>query len=221
MRYYPQRIAWAVRQWTRRWQRWRTHLSANSPTYWSDFLWLTLDLFFVPDVYELFAVALAPNIRSLTSEEITLARCVYGDSLPYALVRLDERAVLGTRRYAIAYVSFLTVNSYGTIGPTLLMHELIHCWQYTHRGAAYIPRALWAQRTAFGYDYRGVAHLRTLGHFFELNYEQQGDVVSDFYRLSAGESPRWGRATGGDLPVYADLLADLQNGKKQTVYGEV
>ena len=211
MRYYLLRSAWALRQWPLRLRRLVAHRHSTSPTRGKDALLLLGDLLFLFDAYELAATLVSPRIRRMTPAEIATARCVFGDSLPYPLIRIDQRARIATRRYHIAYVSFLTVNAWGTLPPALLQHELIHCWQYVHRGSAYIARALWAQRTAFGYDYRGVAHLRTLNSLFELNYEQQGDVVSDHYRLTQGLSPRWGNAGGADLPVYERLLRELRS----------
>ena len=172
---------------------------------------LTLDLLFVFDAYEWWSTLLAPGIRRLTAAEEALAREIFGDSLPYHLLRVDERAHIACRRYRIAYVSFLTVNAWGALSGPILQHELVHCWQYVHRGAAYIPRALWAQRTAFGYDYRGLAYLRHLaGDWEQLNYEQQGDLVADYCRIRAGQPAAWSQAVRADLPVYAVFLNHLR-----------
>ena len=208
--YYGYRIRWAIQQWGRRRRRLGVHWRRSSPTWWKDLVFLLGDLSLLFDVYDIACTACSPRIRPLSAREIEEAKVIFGDSLPYALIRVDQRARIATRRYGIAYVSFLTINAWGPLPPALLLHELIHCWQYVHRGAAYIPRALWAQRTAFGYDYRGVAHLRTLSSLFELNYEQQGDVVADRYRLQRGRQPRWGAATEIDLPVYDRLLEALK-----------
>ena len=208
--YYLHRIGWAFAQWPNRLRRLAAHFRQHSPTWTKDLFFLLGDVLLVFDVYELSATLFSPRIRRLTPLEISTAREVFGDSLPYSLIRIDQRARIATRRYGIAYVSFLTVNTWGAMPPALLQHELIHCWQYAHRGSAYIPRALWAQRTAFGYNYRGVQHLRTLASFFELNYEQQGDVVSDRYRLVRGEAPRWGQATRQDVGEYDRLLGELR-----------
>ncbi|MEL6945484.1 MAG: hypothetical protein AAFO82_22755, partial [Bacteroidota bacterium] len=89
---------------------------------------------------------------------------------------------------------------------------------YQHLGAAYIPRALWAQRTQEGYNYGGVTALQmaiqTNKKFWEFNYEQQGDIVADYFRISHGYSPCWGRGTIDDLWVYEYFMEQVRTMKK-------
>ncbi len=176
-----------------------------------DRLFQLLDLLFVFDLYEGVSNYLSPGVRGLHPAEVRLLRPVFGDSVPYHRIRLDERARLGPRSYRFIYVSFHTINSWGPIDPPTLIHEVVHVWQYRHRGALYVPRALAAQRTAMGYDYGGLRGLRAAGSLEDFNYEQMADVVEDAYRLAAGYPPRWLRGRGTEvLPDFFRFLRELQ-----------
>ncbi|MCB9080860.1 MAG: hypothetical protein H6555_04015 [Lewinellaceae bacterium] len=156
---------------------------------------LSLDLLGFGLGYEVLTAGFKWRTRALSPEEIALLRTIYADSVKYHLIRIDERARLGTRKGGICYVSGHTINSWGHIPPELLVHEVIHIWQYERIGLAYIPRALRAQRSAAGYNYGGVEQLRHLrkqgATLWDLNLEQQGDLVADYYCLREGLVPSW------------------------------
>ncbi|WP_420457743.1 hypothetical protein [Neolewinella sp.] len=162
-----------------------------------------LDLLFVFDAYEAVSNQLTPNLRRLTPLEHDRLYDIFGDSVPYDRIRLDERAYVGPRCHPICYVSFHTINSWGPIPLAILVHEVMHVWQYVHHGACYIPRALAGQRTVAGYDYGGQAGLTATRHIRHFNYEQQASVVEDAYRLSRGLPTRYlhgvGKAEGQSL----------------------
>jgi hypothetical protein len=150
------------------------------------------------------------NYRPLTDDEIALARPIFGDTIDYGRVRLDERAVIVCRSRRCAYVSFNIINTWDALPPATLIHELVHVWQYQQLGAAYIPRALWAQRTAEGYNYGGPAALRAAvdegRSLLDFNYEQQGDIVADYFRLLRGETPLWSPPDPALQPVFRAVL---------------
>lgn len=165
-------------------------------------------------LYEFFAKKIKKH-RSLNQYELWTARFVYGDSINLNKVRIDERAYIGPRQYRLCYVSFNIINSWGIMSDELLVHELIHVWQYQHFGAAYIPRALWAQRTREGYNYGGLEVLKAAKSngkkFWEFNYEQQGDLIADYFRLSQGKAAYWGNATPNDLPIYEYFAEQMRH----------
>jgi len=182
--------------------------------WWLDLIWMLLDLLGIGEWYEIVNDFLKPNSRPMTPQEEKMARIIFGNSINYRRVRIDEYAILGPRQYRFCYVSFYIINFWGKVGNSLLIHELVHVWQYQRYGVLYIPRALAAQQTAEGYNYGGVEGLDrarrkgwSLGDF---NYEQQADIVADYYRLSNGLSPRWGRGSAQDLPVYAYFVHQLK-----------
>ena len=173
-------------------------------TRWLDCLFQLLDLLFVFDAYEAISNRLNPSLRRLTQLEYDHLYLIFGDSVPYARIRIDERAYLGPRSHHFYYVSFHTINSWGPIPLAILVHEVMHVWQYVHGGACYISRALAAQRTPEGYDYGGRGKLTATRHIGEFNYEQQASIVEDAYRLSRGLYVRYLR--GVDVATALSLL---------------
>lgn len=153
--------------------------------------------------------------RPLLPEERQMAESVFGKSLRYDLIRLNERAWLGPKQYRFAYVSFFTVNSWGRLSASILIHELVHVWQYQRLGAVYLLEALLAQRTPMGYNYGGVAFLgqwrRDRRAFHDLNLEQQADLVMDYYRLKNGLRPHWGQAGLQDIELYEHFIREIRD----------
>jgi hypothetical protein len=190
----------------------RLHQHANQTlkTRFLDFFFVLADLFFVFDIYELIAGFSKPNIRSLTAHERQIARSVFGENIDYDLVLLDEKARIVTRDKGVAYVSANTINSWGSLSNALMIHELVHVWQYQRFGAVYIPRALRAQQEE-GYDYGGLDKLLQEPDFYNYNPEQQGDIIADYYRLMHGKQPYWGHARSKDVPIYRELIMNAFN----------
>jgi len=199
----------------KRWQRLRRHgLQPKNRAWWIDGVWLSLELLGFCDGYETLAEVVKWKTRPLTETEVELARSVYVSSIDYSKVRIDEMAWLGPRQYRFCYVSFNTINSWQPMRADTFIHELLHIWQYQHLGAAYIPRALRAQRSPEGYNYGGVFVLHQAQkagrHLLDFNYEQQADLVADYFRIKNGWRPRWGSGTAEDLGVYEYFIQQLQ-----------
>ncbi len=213
MSYFLHRLWWPFKLLPKRVSRWLANWVIFCPwrlSWWQDFAFLSLDLLLIFDLYELFSNSLALRTRPLEPREEAVLRKIYGDSLPYSLIRLDTFARLGPPQYNFCYVSFHTINSWGPMDTALLVHEAMHIWQYGQYGAAYIPRALAAQRTALGYDYGGEEPLRRFPSLRYFNYEQQADIVADAYRSQAGLPLRW--AKGGVSPsLFAPFLAEIRS----------
>lgn len=192
----------------------RRRIWSSIGRWWVDFVFLLLDLVGLANLYELIQEWCKPNTRGLQDWEKKLAQSVFGKSIQYHRIRIDEYALIGPRQYRICYVSANTINTWGGMENSLLIHELVHVWQYQHFGLAYIPRALRAQRSNAGYNYGGVAQLeryRMQGKtIFDFNFEQQADLVSDYYRLREGYSPRWGQAQYADLATYEYFVQQLR-----------
>ena len=85
-------------------------------------------------------------------------------------------------------------------------------WQYASVGAAYIPRALAAQRSPEGYNYGGIGPLERSGSLEAFNYEQQADIIEDAYRLTSGHAAQWHGFGPEVLPVYFPYLAEVRKG---------
>ena len=169
------------------------------------------ELLFVFDAYEAISNGLTPGLRGISPEEYRLLYPIFGDSIPYHRIRIDERAHVGPRRYRFFYVGFHTINCWGPIPPAILVHEVVHVWQYVHRGALYIPRALAAQRSREGYHYGGLAGLLAASSLDDFNYEQMAAVVEDYFRITQGLSPRYvGNRSWIDPECYVRFVKELK-----------
>jgi hypothetical protein len=165
--------------------------SLGKASTWKGLLgWLGTNLIYlleiagVGEIYETAMDFLKFHTRPLTSGEVTKAEIVFGKAINYSLVRVDEHAALGPSWSGRAYVSFHTINSWGSLDDHTLIHELTHVWQYKQMGAIYMPKAIHAQKTG-GYDYGGLRELRKRQiagqDFMSFNLEQQGEILSDYY----------------------------------------
>lgn len=174
--------------------------------WWMDLFFLILGVLGIMDIYEGLANLLKKDSRPLSPQEIQWSRLVYGDAIPYHLVRVDEKAFLGPPQMHIAYVSGATINAWGRMPIPLLIHELMHVWQFYHLGLAYIPRALRAYHSEVGYNYGGVEALQeaqAIGQRLQsFNYEQQADIMADFMRIQLGLRPVWGNGNRQNLSTY-------------------
>lgn len=180
-----------------------------------EFPLLLLDCVGVSEVYELLMEVVKWNSRPLDAREEALARTLFGEGLYYRRVRLDERAFAGPRQGQFCYVSFYHVNSWGKMGDALLLHELVHVWQFQRLGSRYISQALRAQASPAGYNYGGPEALRRAqaagNYLWDFNLEQQADIVADYVRLRNGLAPRWGPGDREDLPLYEFFVRQLRH----------
>lgn len=152
-----------------------------------DTLFYTMDVAGIPEMYMGLNRLMKTGVRPLSEQEIRLGRRIFGDAIDYSRVRVDESARIGTRRLALAYVSFNLINYRRKINKAIFVHELMHIWQYQKFGSIYLARAIKAQRSKEGYDYGGVEYLYQAMNrgmsLLEFNFEQQADIVEDYYRL--------------------------------------
>lgn len=157
-----------------------------------------------------------PNSRAMTDIEISEAKKVFGSSLPYKMIRIDEKSLLATlgarlnKNKHLGFVLFRTVNftrkldsKPGNNDMAWLIHELVHVWQAEHIGTDYIPEALHAQKTS-GYGYGGTETLKKQWELEDFNREQQADIIRNAYRnlnsensnfyekyMKAIQNPKW------------------------------
>lgn len=177
--------------------------------WWTDAFILGLDWLGLGISYEVITWLTKWNLRPLDEQEHQVLYQLFGDTIDYERIRIDERAYVGPRQVPICYVSFYTINSWGPMQLATLVHETVHIWQYERVGAAYIPRALRAQRTAAGYDYGGFSELANAPSLWSFNYEQQADIVADYWCLREGHPTRWlrpGENQSENLGVFERLL---------------
>lgn len=165
---------------------------AKSPFVWvMDLLFQLLDLIGVGEVFTFCIIIFLPTVRKLSNEEIVLAQSIFGANIKLNDVWINNKARIGTSKYAHAYVLFNIINTSGPLRSDIFIHELVHIYQYQNYGSLYIGRALQAQASIEGYNYgKGNGLLKAMvegKHFFEFNFEQQGQILQDYYRQQRGE----------------------------------
>ena len=167
---------------------------------------LLLDIFGLPEWYESLADIFKFNTRPLNHNEIAIGQSVYGSSINWERVRIDERSYIGPKQKGMIYVSFYTINGYGSMSTSTFIHELMHIWQFENFGSCYIPRALFAQSTKMGYNYGGLhplsLNIENQKGLSAFNYEQQADIVMDYYNLKNLIPLKWSNAKQANLVVY-------------------
>ena len=135
-----------------------------------------------------------PGKRPLSESELAAARKVFGSGLKYESVRIEKMGgfieVLARSR---AYTLGNTINLPGKAHAyphkyvSVIIHELVHVWQYQHGGWGYIPSALLAQTFGDGYDFAKA--LRQGKSWVKMNPEQQGQMIQDAFRNAYFEIP--------------------------------
>ncbi len=144
--------------------------------WWAQLLFFGLDCVGISELYESFMDFWKFNTRPLEYWEKQLAASVFGDSINYDRVRIDQSAYLGPKQQKFCYVSFNTINSWERMPNYIFIHEMVHVWQYQKLGAIYIVKAIEAQYSEQGYNYGGIDMLRhklRLGqNFLDFNFER-------------------------------------------------
>ncbi len=150
-------------------------------------LLLSADLFGIGEFYDAILLIIKRKTRGLTPKEKALVAYILPKTLPVTMIRIDNHANFLAKRGHFAYVSYFTINYYGTLRDDVFVHELIHIWQYMQFGSAYISKALFAQHSEEGYDYGGPDGLfkaySASKPFLAFNFEQQGDILADYFRI--------------------------------------
>jgi hypothetical protein len=216
------RLAYYLQQLPVYWKRWLVHIGwlffperfqnafpPESKREWlSDALFYTLDISGFPFWYEILTTLFKRTVRPLNEKEKREAWHIFGDCLRYDLIQIDTKPYMGLGRDVVAYVTFFTIRYKRKISMPILIHELVHVWQFQQFGSVYISKALKAQKSKEGYNYGGAENLyhgmmcgRNLTSF---NFEQQAEIIEDYYRLSKGTS--FSPLESGVYAYYAGLL---------------
>jgi hypothetical protein len=164
---------------------------------------------------------LLTSVSLLKSAEMSAAASVLGaGAISYDKVRVGEGRILsivfkfnGNR----AFTLFHTINFPKKSGDSreeldIVVHELVHVYQFEKIGCLYIPQALRAQMNE-GYGYGGWEQLAqdwSAGrHFRDFNREQQGQIAQDYYNLVITPN------LSSDDPVrqaYQPFIEELRSG---------
>jgi hypothetical protein len=169
------------------------------------------DVLFVFDFYEIVSHKIKHNSRYLTLDEIDMAKTIFGESLNYKLIKIDEKATVVTKDKGIIYVGFNTINAWGTVREDIFIHELVHVWQYQKFGAGYISNALKAQVSEPGYNYAYTEGWEKKTSIHDFNAEQQADLVQDYYRLKKGFRAQWKLEKSIQITDYQRFIDEIND----------
>lgn len=179
-----------------------------------------LDVIGIGEIMDLLWQIIKFNTRTLSSTEIAEAKKVFGSSISYWQVRIDEYSLIAwigslfSGGGGMGVTTFHTINfnhkiktAPGNSDMAWLIHELTHVSQYEHVGSQYMGEALHAQATG-GYGYGGEAGLLAAfaagKHLRDFNREQQGDIARDFYLALTSGRP---------TTAYDPFIVELRAGK--------
>lgn len=179
-----------------------------------------LDVIGIGEIMDLLWQIIKFNTRTLSSTEIAEAKKVFGSSISYWQVRIDEYSLIAwigslfSGGGGMGVTTFHTINfnhkiktAPGNSDMAWLIHELTHVSQYEHVGSQYMGEALHAQATG-GYGYGGepalLAAFAAGKHLRDFNREQQGDIARDFYLALTSGRP---------TTAYDPFIVELRAGK--------
>ena len=162
--------------------------------------------------------------RKLSSDEITMAREIFRDSIDYTEIEITRDSMYSAGAPRTIGNTIHLRSDWGHFqGDTLdltdkgretLIHEMTHVWQYQNGGLAYIPLSLIAQlRARISSGDRNAAYNWRAAHdagipWEEWNPEQQAAAVEEYNRLLG--LTRDGRATAEDYQTLAILLPYIE-----------
>lgn len=162
---------------------------------------------------------LGMNTLPLRPDEIAAVSSVLGDrAIRYQDVRLASGGILrlvfrlnGGRAFATWHTVHLPESGWRRReNLSLLIHELVHVYQYEKVGSRYIGEALFAQRRlgrqAYRYGSReGLRKIAASSHhpYKEFNREAQAQIAQDYFSA-------WQQ--GADVTEFGPFLRDLRAG---------
>lgn len=176
---------------------------------------LIVDMSPVALIYETILDLIKWKTRPLSEKEKELLMSLFGTTIQYHLIGVDPRSIPTIKRWTVAYVSFHTINFENEIPDTTLIHEAVHLWQYKKHGAVYISESFWAQRWGGGYNYGGLEPLKMYSEALGLNafnFEQQADIIEDYYRWKNNLPLQWVLNVPGVGDVLSTYVQQISEG---------
>ncbi len=187
------------------------------------FITQIFDLLGGPEVAQ-FIAHLVTNTTPLNEQEMAAISLVLGsEAMRYQDVRVAEGGLLDLIfKYNgnLAYTTWRTIHfprnggghetSHTRANLSVVVHELIHAYQYEQVGTRYLGEAIYmllkTKRNC--YDYGRAQGLRDAAaaakRYCDFNREQQAQIVQDYYRLLL---------MNADLSAYEPFIAQLRSGE--------
>jgi hypothetical protein len=171
-----------------------------------------------------FVMHLITNTTPLNKQELAAITSLLGpDKMRYHEVRVAEGGLLDLIfKYNgnLAYTTWQTLHfprkavsqrpSHSRENLSIVIHELIHAYQYERVGSRYLGEAIYVlvKTKRNCYDYGGKEGLQEATEsgkqFRDFNREQQAQIAQDYYMLQLMES---------DVTAYEPFMAQLRSGE--------
>lgn len=174
-----------------------------------------LDLVGMPEIFA-FLWRMVTRVSPLTGEEIAAASLVLGPAaLRYQDVRVAQGGLLRwvfKRNGNRAFATFHTVNLpeqgyHERANVEIVVHEIIHVYQYERAGSRYFAEALLGQHEE-GYNYGGpeglIAAVAKGKRFADFNREQQAQIAQDYLAALRARTP---------IAPFEPFIDQLRKGK--------
>lgn len=142
-------------------------------------------------------MASRPASRKLTAGEIALARGVFGPSIDYARVTINEGRFMPFQPRGTAMAPEGNLYMYGCYSADYaagdlwaqghFIHEMTHVWQFQNRVLHPIQAAIELNlRHLFNYQAAYDYQVTPGRDFLAYNMEQQASMVQDYFMLTRG-----------------------------------
>lgn len=126
--------------------------------------------------------------RSLTPEELALAKPIFETSLDYGRIRINYGGPLTWIYPALTTGNIISFpegfDGSGKKAEALFLHEMTHVWQYQNHGISYLPRALFEEMTQLD---AYTVHYEASRPFLDYDIEEQAEIVAGYF-LNRNES---------------------------------
>lgn len=152
--------------------------------------------------------------RKLNTNEIQILKSIYFEEIDYDKVKLTNQHLFSYLLKKYSGIVFdntivFTKKSYkedfsiNTNSMALLVHEMCHVWQYQNLNYRWIKAGI--EHIKFGkstYSYNIADHKKLT----DFRFEQQGDIMADYFRLKQRNSPK--------VKIYEDLICQVIKNRK-------
>jgi hypothetical protein len=140
-----------------------------------------------------------PIPRPLTTGEKALLLPIFGNTIDYANQVVGRNdAELGGKKNSITpgYIPNMAVSLWSwdySLAPAaqaaIFVHEMVHVWQWGHGGKPVRNFLKLALKHPLNYGANYEYDLDSSASLSDFNFEQQGAIIQDHYRLSKGLRP--------------------------------
>lgn len=169
------------------------------------------------------AALTSPIGRALYNWELEIIDDIYQGSVDASRVRVVETKILNAPTTLGNQIRVSPGWSFADDNKPVLVHEMMHVWQYQVRGTDYITCSVYHNISgAIATGDRNVAYMNyRLGpnsSLSDFTAEEQATIVGDYYEITrrykdVKDPPAWVTQRSPDLPIYERLMQQVRAGK--------